>query len=84
MLEDVTSLVDWHTDGLILSHFREIFAGKTVIICSSNLSLVRQADHIFVLQRGRLAESGNHQELIDREQVYTNMWNVYSGLIRAP
>jgi len=84
VLEDVTSLVDWHTDGLILSHFREIFAGKTVIICSSKLSLVRQADHIFVLQRGRLAESGNHQELIDREQVYTNMWNVYSGLIRAP
>lgn len=81
VLEDITALVEWETDKNILSHFHQIFEGKTVIICGKKLSLVRQAHHIFVLQRGRLVENGSHNELLARGEVYADLWNVYSGQV---
>ena len=79
VLHSVTDLVDLQTEGLIIQHLKELFEGKMIIIVSSKLSLVRQADRIIVMKDGEIVEDGSHLELVKNGGSYEALWNIHIG-----
>ena len=75
VLDDALSSVDTHTEDRILNHLREIMQGRTTIFISHRVSTVRNADRIAVLHDGQIVEYGTHDELIDRNGYYTELYN---------
>lgn len=64
LLDDALSAVDTHTEAAILHGLREALHGRTAIIASHRVSAVREADHILVLEEGRIVEQGTHDSLV--------------------
>jgi ATP-binding cassette subfamily B protein len=79
ILDEATSSVDNETEALIQRSLEKIAIGRTTIIIAHRLSTVRNADRIFVLERGQLRESGTHDELVAIEGIYASLWNVQTG-----
>ncbi|MBI4477752.1 MAG: ABC transporter ATP-binding protein [Acidobacteria bacterium] len=75
ILDDALSAVDTYTEEEILSRLRGVMRQRTSIIVSHRISTVRDADRIFVLDRGRIAERGRHDELIERGGVYAALYS---------
>jgi len=70
ILDDAFSSVDTHTEEKILNHLAGSFAGRTVLMVSHRISTARRADRIAVMDNGRIAESGTHDELLARGGLY--------------
>ena len=68
ILDDALSAVDTYTEEEILSRLRGVMRERTSIIVSHRISTVRDADVIFLLDEGRIAERGTHDELIEPER----------------
>jgi len=73
VLDDALSAVDTYTEEEILSRLRGIMRQRTTILVSHRISTVRDADQIFVLDRGRIAERGTHDELIGHRGLYAEL-----------
>ena len=74
ILDDSLSAVDTKTEELILENLKEVREGKTNIIIAHRISTVRHADHIVVLEEGRVAEYGNHESLLETQGIYADMY----------
>jgi ATP-binding cassette, subfamily B, multidrug efflux pump len=70
ILDDALSAVDTYTEEEILSRLRAVMRERTSIIVAHRVSTVREADQIFVLQDGRIAERGTHDELVRHNGPY--------------
>jgi len=79
ILDEPSSALDADTEYEIFSRFREIVRGRTAILISHRLSNVSLADRIIVLDRGCVAESGTHEELMGREGPYYEMYVKQAG-----
>ena len=75
ILDDALASVDTQTEDRILNHLREIMRGRTTIFISHRVSTVRNADRIAVLHDGAIVEYGTHDELIERNGYYTDLYN---------
>jgi len=75
VLDDALASVDTQTEDRILNHLREIMQGRTTIFISHRVSTVRNADRIAVLHDGEIVEYGTHDELIERNGYYTELYN---------
>jgi len=75
ILDDALASVDTQTEDRILNHLREIMQGRTTIFISHRVSTVRNADRIAVLHDGEIVELGTHDELIERNGYYTDLYN---------
>jgi ATP-binding cassette subfamily B protein len=73
VLDDALSAVDTYTEEEILSRLRGVMRQRTSIIVSHRISTVRDADQIFVLDRGLIVERGSHDELIARDGIYAEL-----------
>ena len=70
ILDEATSSVDPENEHLLISAIRELTKNKTLISIVHRLSTVREADHIIVIDKGRVAQQGSHKELIKQEGIY--------------
>ncbi|WP_343653290.1 type I secretion system permease/ATPase [Herbaspirillum sp.] len=64
IFDEATSALDYESEKIIQDNMRQICAGRTVLIIAHRLSAVRDADRILVMEQGRIAESGRHDELL--------------------
>ena len=75
LLDEATSALDTRTEQDILATLHRVSTGRTSLSIAHRLSTIADADRIFVLNDGALAESGSHSELLRRDGLYADMWN---------
>jgi ATP-binding cassette subfamily B protein len=73
ILDDTLSAVDAETETAIQRELDAVFAGRTVIVVSSRVSAVRDADQIVVLDAGRIVERGRHADLLAANGLYARL-----------
>ncbi len=79
MLDDSLSAVDARTESEILQVLRQVRGEKTTMIAAHRLSALRDADWIIVLDRGRIIQSGVHQDLIKTPGFYADLYRIQTG-----
>ena len=79
MLDEATSAVDNETEAAIQRSLEIVGQDRTVLVIAHRLSTIRHADRIHVLERGRLVESGTHDELVALGGLYAALWRVQTG-----
>lgn len=79
VLDEATSSLDSHSEGLIQDALKKLMKGKTVIVIAHRLSTIRQMDRIIVLENGRIVDEGTHEKLLARESLYKHLWTLQAG-----
>ena len=79
VLDEATSALDSEVEAAIQSSLGTLMAGKTAIVIAHRLSTIARMDRLVVLDRGRIAEQGTHDELLRRNGLYAALWQRQSG-----
>ncbi len=79
VLDEATSSVDTETERAIQQSLKTLTSGRTALIIAHRLSTIRHADRILVLRDGKVAEEGNHDDLLARGGTYADLWHIQSG-----
>lgn len=74
LFDEATSSLDSQSEQAILQALREIAEGHTSLVIAHRLSTIIDADKIIVMDKGRIAEQGNHQKLLDKNGLYAKLW----------
>jgi ATP-binding cassette subfamily B protein len=80
VLDEATSALDSETEAAINRTLERLGKGRTVVSVSHRLAAIANCDRIFVLNGGRLTESGSHSELVARSGLYARLWTKQSGI----
>jgi subfamily B ATP-binding cassette protein MsbA len=75
LLDEPTDSLDPASESLVMEAFDRLSANRTLVIASHQLKVVANADKILVLQDGRLAEQGTHDELLSKNGIYAGFWH---------
>ncbi len=80
VFDDSLSAVDTETDLQIRNALKKEWKQSTVLIITHRITTAKEADRIFVLDQGRIAETGSHQELLKKNGLYKNIWEIQSRI----
>jgi len=83
ILDEATSNIDTETEEIIQHAMEVLKKGRTTFIIAHRLSTIKNADRILVLDRGEIAESGSHDELMKLGGTYYQMYQIQSGMSSA-
>ena len=75
ILDEATSYMDTENESIVQEAISNLVKGKTLILIAHRLRTIVNADKIFVVDKGRIENSGNHKELLERSKVYQSLWN---------
>ncbi|MBR4578655.1 MAG: ABC transporter ATP-binding protein [Oscillospiraceae bacterium] len=81
ILDEASAFVDPECEAQVQLAFQEMAKGRTVIMIAHRLSTIRNADRIYVLQNGQVAEQGKHDELMQKNGLYADMWAEYQEAV---
>ncbi len=76
ILDEATSAVDPQTEGFIQEGLKELLKGRTAIIVAHRLATVQMADRIVVVHKGRIVETGRHEELLAKGGIYSRLYRL--------
>ena len=80
IFDEATSNIDVESENAIVSQIYDLAKTKTVILISHRLANVVRADNIYVMEAGRLVEQGSHQELLQKDGLYHQLWQTQQEL----
>jgi len=75
LLDEATSALDTESEHLVQEALEKLMIGKTSIVIAHRLTTIQNSDQIFVLDKGKLVESGKHDDLVERNGVYALLAN---------
>ncbi len=79
ILDEATSSIDTRTEALVQNAIARLLKNRTSFVIAHRLSTVTQADQVLVIQQGQIVEHGTHQQLIDQQGVYANLYALQLG-----
>ena len=80
LLDEATSALDTQSEKYIQDALRRLMVGRTTLIIAHRLSTISHADLIYVIESGRVIESGTHQSLIDQGGLFAHLWALQTSL----
>lgn len=83
ILDEATANIDSETEELIQTSLRKMRRGRTTIAIAHRLSTIQDADCIYVLDKGRIIESGSHEELLGLDGTYKKMYQLQAGMMES-
>lgn len=83
ILDEATANIDSETEELIQHSLRKMRQGRTTIAIAHRLSTIQDANCIYVLDKGRIVESGSHEELLAQNGTYKKMYQLQAGMMDA-
>ena len=83
ILDEATANIDSETEELIQHSLRKMRQGRTTIAIAHRLSTIQDANCIYVLDKGRIIESGSHEELLAQNGTYKKMYQLQAGMLDA-
>lgn len=75
ILDEATSSIDTRTEVAIQKAMQHLMEGKTTFVIAHRLSTIRNADQILALKDGQIIERGTHDELLEKDGFYANLYN---------
>lgn len=82
ILDEATAFADPDNENKVQAAFSQLSKGKTVIMIAHRLSTVKNADKIYVIKDGEVAESGTNEELLKQKGLFSHMWENYQTSIK--
>ncbi len=79
ILDEATSAVDNETEAAIQKSMQKIAKNRTLLVIAHRLSTIVNADIIYVLDKGKIVESGTHDKLLHNKEIYFKLWNIQTG-----
>lgn len=79
LLDEATSALDNESEYLVQKSLQELSKGRTTITVAHRLTTIRNADRIFVITKDGIAEEGTHQELLDKQGIYSGLYSAYGA-----
>ncbi len=81
LLDEPTSMLDSTTETAVMRTLRQVTAGCTTILVAHRLTTVMHADEIIVLEGGRVRERGQHEDLVERDGLYAQLWRQQTAVV---
>ena len=79
ILDEATAFTDQENEEKIQQSIAALTKGKTLLVIAHRLSTIKNADQIIVLQNGQVENTGTHQQLLDSDSLYRDMWEAHIG-----